>query len=99
MYESHSNRVESTTIDRVPIIIEEINALINITFKSIISVAMHKKGKIINIFWRYHHALFLEITDLKTEYNSLIIQIWSQHFSVLDKITLTIIITIKIKIK
>ena len=99
MYERHSNLVESTTIDKVPIIIDEINALINITFKSIISVAMHNQGKIVNIFWRYHHALCLEITDLKTEFNNLIIQIWSQNLSVWDKITLTITNTIKIKIK
>ena len=71
MYERHSNRVESTTIDIAPIIIEETNALINITFKSITSVAMHKKGKIVNIFWRYHHALCLDITDLKTEFTIL----------------------------
>ena len=99
MYESHSNRVKIATIDKVPIIIEEINALINIKLKLIISVAMHKQGKIINIFWRYHHALCLEITELKTEFNNLIILKWFQHFFVLEEIILTIIITIKIKIK
>ena len=60
---------------------------------------MHNQGKIVNIFWRCHHTLFLDITDLKAELNNLIIQIWSQNFSVWDKITLTIINSIKIKIK
>ena len=88
MYERHSNRVEIATIDIAPIIIEEKNELINITLKLIISVTMHKKGKIINIFWKHHHALCLEITDLKTEFNNLTIQMWSQNFSVWDKIIL-----------